>query len=316
MNNFIKNLAFYYSQENDISNITCIMCSVNDDFKSLFLKFFFPNIDIAEVLSIRREVSDEKNEGSRVDLFISMCSESKPYIIEVKKGDRNHHFGQYESAYDISKERFGYITNYDCVEGKNLGYDVKTWEQFYDYLKTISTDDIMILGYMEYIKETCGLIKYDKTMNFKGISSIKCFADTAKKIITTGIEGIEIKKDRQYCYENSLHQSLYFRFNQNNEIWGYAVLGLWFNEEPVITVGINSRPELSNKILADSETDWSSFNFLSKPYRDQFWNKDDVWFELNDQKMKEFNYAETYNQQVEIISLFLKEVITYLNKFY
>lgn len=313
---FIKELAEFYSLENDISNITCIMCWSNSEFKSKFLLYFFPTLDVSLVREIRREVPDEKNAGSRVDLYISLENDRLPYIIEVKKGDRNHHFGQYEEAYGINKERFGYITNYNCTEGKILGYDVKTWEGFYDYLNSFNYEDEMILGYMEYLKSVCGFIKYNEAMNLKGISAVKCFADTVKKIIDEGVDGVEIKKDKQYCYDRSLHQSFTFRYHDSNKEWGYAVFGLWFNEDPVVTIGINSRSWLSSRILEDKETNWTEFQYLSKPYKDHYWRKDDVWFELNDNKMREFDAAGTYEKQAEILRYFFKEVIDYLQRYF
>lgn len=41
--------------------------------------------------------------------------------------EESHHFGQYETAYGVPKERLGYITNYRC---KKEGYVIKNWEPF------------------------------------------------------------------------------------------------------------------------------------------------------------------------------------------
>lgn len=47
--------------------------------------------------------------GIRVDIHILMNSNEK-YIIEVKIGNRNHHFGQYEEAFGVDAGHFGYIS--------------------------------------------------------------------------------------------------------------------------------------------------------------------------------------------------------------
>lgn len=124
--NFISNLSTYYNVENDLSNITCILCEADEDFKTKFLKFFFPDIEVNNVAFIEREVPDLCNRGCRVDIYITMENDDIPYIIEVKINDNHHHFGQYDKAYNVSRDRFGYITNYNCLEGRHLGYDVKT----------------------------------------------------------------------------------------------------------------------------------------------------------------------------------------------
>ena len=64
---FISELASYYWHENDLSNITVALCNSNVTFKTLFVQFFFPDIEVSEIDEIRREVPDEGNHGSRVD---------------------------------------------------------------------------------------------------------------------------------------------------------------------------------------------------------------------------------------------------------
>lgn len=180
---FFEQLAGYYRLENDLSNIVVALCNSNLGFKEKFVHFFFPKLDVARIESITREVPDRKNLGSRVDIYITLTDDRKPFIIEVKIGDRNHHFGQYEKAYEIDKDRFGYITNYGCIEGKELGYDVKTWKDFYDFLSKKEDKDEMADAFAIYLKNVCGIIKYDKPMNIKGLDAIPCFVETVKKII-------------------------------------------------------------------------------------------------------------------------------------
>ena len=60
---FISELASYYWHENDLSNITVALCNSNVTFKTLFVKFFFPDIEVSEIDEIRREVPDEGNHG-------------------------------------------------------------------------------------------------------------------------------------------------------------------------------------------------------------------------------------------------------------
>ena len=84
---FISELASYYWHENDLSNITVALCNSNVTFKTLFVKFFFPDIEVSEIDEIRREVPDEGNHGSRVDIFISTRSEGQ--VIDLFKTDQS-----------------------------------------------------------------------------------------------------------------------------------------------------------------------------------------------------------------------------------
>ena len=113
---FIEELSSYYYHENDLSNITVALCNSNKLFCSLFVHFFFPDLEIDNIDDIQREVPDENAMGSRVDILIRLRDEDQPYIIEVKIGDKNHHFGQYEEAYNIPSCRLGYIVNYNLTE--------------------------------------------------------------------------------------------------------------------------------------------------------------------------------------------------------
>ena len=94
------------NKENDLSDITWALCNASHKFKEVFLKFFFPEIQISPDVVIEREISKD---DSRPDFVIHNGSEL--YIIENKINDQAHHFGQYEKAFKVTPERFGYIAN-------------------------------------------------------------------------------------------------------------------------------------------------------------------------------------------------------------
>lgn len=313
--NFFEQLAGYYRQENDLSNIVVALCNSNPEFKEKFIKFFFPNILISNIESILREVPDQKNFGSRVDIFINMLTENKPYIIEVKIGDRNHHFGQYEEAYEIDKERFGYITNYDCIEGKELGYDVKTWEGFYEYLNDNESDDDMIKAFALYLKNVCGIIKYERPMNITGLDAIPCFVDTVRKIISKERSWVKTSFYHEYPYNSSVHEGFIINF-PDTEDGGYAIFGLWFREKPIISIAINARSWLSDRIMEDKKNVVEKTNISKQPYQWHYWDKKDVWFELSDEKMQNFIDASSYEDQQEILEEFFEEVLKCIKKYF
>lgn len=173
---FFEELARYYKHENDLSNITVALCNSSGIFKEKFLHFFFKDIEIKDVKEITREVCDPNGMGSRVNIHISMKA-GDLYIIEVKINDRHHHFGQYETAYGIKKTQFGYITNYYCQEGIELGYNVKRWEELYFYLTDNLDDksDAFLKSYLPYLKKVCNFKIFKEPMKFKALQSIPQF---------------------------------------------------------------------------------------------------------------------------------------------
>ena len=115
-----SNLYYRFSKENDLSDITWVMCQTSESFQELFLNFFFPDICFNNIQSFTREFS---REDSRVDFYIE--NNGNTYIIECKINDKNHHFEQYTNAYNIKNECLGYITNYQYSKS---GFNIKTWE--------------------------------------------------------------------------------------------------------------------------------------------------------------------------------------------
>lgn len=312
---FFNQLALFYHLENDLSNIVVALCNSDYLFREIFLRFFFPEIDISDVELILREVSDKTNLGSRVDILITLRNDSAPYLIEVKKGDRNHHFGQYEEAYCVGKERFGYITNYECTEGKKLGYDVKTWEEFYDLLILHHGEDRLIDAFAAYLKNICGIVKYEKPMNITGLESIPCFADTVRKIISSEKSWVETSFYREYVYSSSIHEGFMINFPGCSNS-GFAVFGLWFQEVPVISICINSRPWLSEKIMTDKASFATKSKIFKMPYQQNFWDRNDVWFELSDQLLNDFISSGDYEGQQRILEEFFNEVVSSIKKYF
>lgn len=154
---FFEELAEYYWHENDLSNITVALCKSSPFFKEQFLRFFFPSLNLKDIEDIRREVWDSRGLGCRVDIHILMKS-GELYIIEVKINDKNHHFDTYQEAYIVDRHHFGYITNYYCYEGKELGVDIKTWEDFYDHLSETNKHpkfDDLSAAFLAYLGKVC-----------------------------------------------------------------------------------------------------------------------------------------------------------------
>lgn len=312
---FIGELAKYYNMENDLSNITVALCNSDKFFKEKFIKFFFPNLDIDKIDDIQREVPDVDGMGSRVDIYIKMVDEKLPYLIEVKIGDQNHHFGQYEEAYKIGKSRLGYITNYCCSEGLEKGYDVKTWEQFYNELIPFAKKDNLINSYLSYLKQVCNIIIYDRPMKFSNLNAIPQFIETVTSLLEKDAHPAKVwfSGKALYGYEggaaSAALKSFYFSFPEQSKQDSFATIGLWFQKKPIITIGVSSSPWLSEAILKH-HNNFADCQYCSMPYPDFVWQKDDVWCDLQDEKLKELQGSNSVEHQNEILSNFINEFLT------
>lgn len=323
--NFISELSSYYRHENDLSNITVALCNSCYEFKKFFLKFFFQNLNIYDVEEINREVPDDNNAGSRVDIFIRMKSEEKPYLIEVKIGDTKQHFGQYDKDYGITPDRLGYIVNYQMNEP---GYDIKTWESLYISLQKYSDnlnnedDKHLINGYLEYLKSVCQIETFKKVMDLKGIYALYEFTTIACNALTFTADTYSCKANKQYqpiknkkiLGINVIDFYLDYNDRRKNNIYGW--LSLYFNnEDPELYIAIqenynnSAHPQLfGNNTLKEGET-------FTKPYEglDEAWSNNCLWFEYK--HMAAFNNVTTIDEQKEMLNAFVKEVIDFVAKY-
>ncbi len=308
--NFISNLAYRFTSENDISDITWTMCYTSDRFKKLFLNFFFPEFSFDRVAKFEREYSKD---DSRADFYIE--SDGDRFVIECKKGDRNHHFQQYCDTYDIDSKHLGYIVNYYHEEE---GFEVKTWEQLYDFIsENMPTDDDrekeLFCGYLEYLKGVCNIIKITKKMELKGIHSLYSFRVILKQIL----ESHKTEKYSLSWYNNEFKESYYgYNFKVTAEgkkdIW--LPIGLWFAyERPILTIGVWRNEGWGKPFyeIIDSKKDiLEGCLYADKPY----FEDNSYYFEATGRFYSEFKNAETVEEQREVLIKFIDEVVSiYVN---
>lgn len=322
ISSFISELSSYYWHENDLSNITVALCNNCQEFKNFFLKFFFVDLNIDDVEEIRREVPDEKNTGSRVDIFISMKSEEKPYLIEVKIGDPKQHFGQYDKAYGITPDRLGYIVNYQMNEP---GYDVKTWESLYislnEYVNYLDNEEAkhLINGYLEYLKSVCQIETFNKVMNLTGIYALYEFTTIACNALTFTTDTYNCKVNKQYqpvknkkiLGINVIDFYLDYNDKRRNNIYGW--LSLYFNdEEPELYIAIQEKYNKSTHPQLFGNDSLKAGKTYKKPYEDmdEAWKNNCLWFEYK--HMNTFNNATTIDEQKEMLNAFVKEVMDFV----
>lgn len=310
---FFEQLANYYWHENDLSNITVALCNSSEIFKKIFVHFFFPKIKIEDISNINREIWDSNSMSSRVDIHISLYND-EIYVIEVKKGDRNHHFGQYEIDFDIDKSHFGYITNYYCAEGKALGYDVKTWTEFYDVLEQSENLDCLSKSYLSYLRIVCGITKYNSIMDLKSLKSIPQFFQTMDKIVAKEAQNLHISPlDEKRGAWNYSYKGFGINRKVNNEHLTNGYFLLCYNGQHIISIGIASCAGLSVKDI-EKEAKNEHFSYSNVPYiATDWWGY--LWYDLSDSAMDDLQNAKSIAEQENVLANFLKEVIESIRRF-
>lgn len=313
---FFKRIGSFLQNENDLSDITCAICHSSENFKKWFIGFFFPNLDVSKISTIEREVPDEKENHSRVDLMIRLVNDPLPYLIEVKIYDRHHHFGQYEDAYGVDRNRLGYITNYICYEGKKLGYDVKTWNEWYSILESHilsfpeSEEKSLCSGYLVYLKQVCGFANV--------VKSLSADKDTLEELMKT------MKASLIACYEDlELHitstlsaDNVYtFQYkNPNGDLLGGWLGVLDKDNYPTIGLGFQSNLAKAKPIFS-----WLKQNGL---------DANDIWGEnigiykfsgkcqiipMSSKSLSSFINCNHADEQIALIRNFILTTLIFLN---
>jgi hypothetical protein len=301
--NFFSNLSWRCAKENDLSDITWAVCQTSETFKMLFLKFFFPNVIFNKINSFEREVSKE---DSRADFVID--NDGQIFVIECKIGDTNHHFEQYIVTYNIKREQLGYIVNYNLSK---TGFEVKTWEQLYDFVEENKTENeeekIIFDGYLEYLKSVCGIIKIKGKMELKGVYSLYCFNVILKSVINRSTDKFELS-----YYNTDFKVSYYgYKFKVSakgkKDIW--LSIGLWFNfENPVITVGVWKQEGWGKPFSDELDKDKKHNAEYAKQH---YWEDGYYYFEVSDKFNQEFEMATDVEQQKEVLCKFVDEVVNF-----
>ena len=315
---FFEALSVRLKNENDLSDITLAMCLSCESFRNDFLHFFFPEMIIDENISIDREVSEE---DSRPDFLIE--NKGIIYLIENKINDKNQHFGQYDKTFNVTPERFGYITNY-VINDENIikkGYKLHTWEELYDCLskKTFPNDgeNTLLKGYLEYVKNVCSIIKITKAMKLDGIYSLFSLIEILKKeivnreteLFTLGIYSTNsaIQNSNPKNGITGVNFQLTYKKNITTDIWGW--IGIYYNrEKPLICMGFPDKTGWGKPFIdlfRDSINQLSNKKSFKKPY----YEEGSWWFEMTDDLLDKFNESNDLNEQKNILKEYMDEVL-------
>lgn len=318
---FFNNISYKFRKENDLSDITWAMCQSCDSFRNAFLRFFFKDFDTSNDVTIEREKSED---DSRPDFVI--YSNGNTYIIENKIYDTNHHFGQYDNAFNVEPQRFGYITNYRISDKEIIskGYSIRTWEQLYDtFMSSLPEDEeekIIWSGYLSYLKNVCNIIKIDTPMRFEGMYSLYSLIKILEKLSTRIEEDFEIKiyHSNSICGTTASRLGItgvnfevkYKNIKLEKQIWGW--IGVYYDRpKPIIDIEFRNHSAWGAgycDMLLPYKSDWKDQSTFIKPY---FEDKEYLCFELNKELNTRFNQSDDVKEQEAILKSFMNEVLRY-----
>lgn len=321
---FFKYVSQKFRKENDLSDITWAMCQSCESFRDAFLKFFFPEIIIEKSISIEREKSED---DSRPDFYIE--NDGKRYLIENKIYDTNHHFGQYDNTFNVDPNRFGYITNYEISDDniRQKGYRLHTWEELFNYfskeMPVIDEEKPLLNGYLEYIKNVCGIIKIEKPMKLDGIYSLFSLMEIFEKKLAKRDEelfSVSLYNSNKLCGNGNSHGATGVNFElkyknvNTNRIWGW--IGIYYDrEKPLICMGFYDNPNWGKgyvDMLRSHKGNWTNQDCFEKPY----FEDSTLFFDMSERLRDAFNASEEIEEQEAILKRFMDEVLTYPFSFF
>jgi hypothetical protein len=318
---FFRDLASRLYKENDLSDLTWALGKNCDEFLKSLMVFFGFNFNPGLPTEIIRE--DSLGDGSRPD--ISIENGDTVFLIENKIYDRNYHIEQYAKLNFLREKeigKLGLITNHridDITRAKARDYNFtnpRTWEEFSRYLdnkvhdKSFSGDwEDVIKGYIEYVKEVCSIVEI-KEIRFESLSSLACFNRLVRKVIEqfqSEILDCQLYKIGRAFGENWSGQ--YFSLKKKGgKIAIYPFFGIYYDEEPP-------------SVVFSFENDWckeiySKFKGKNKEgnFFDIWSDENEVTFELNENKYKEF-IKSSVDKQEAILQEFFQGMIERISGF-
>lgn len=315
-NTFFRQLAIRLKTENNLSDVTWAVCNSSSQFRSFFINFFFPAIEVDTTIELKREQSDD---AGRPDFGFKF--KDKQYFIEFKKYDQNHH------------SNYADIHGYDCVAlisiyslPSNLyKYKLTRWKNFIDQLEDHlqkvewNNEELdLVSGYIEFVRQSCGLIKY-KNMKLDNLQSLFQFNHLIQELTNSSFDNFKVIPTRSgsFFYNRSGYS---FEFTKSeSKKWLAGWYGIYYTSDWVaICVGIWPNNELNENYLKLTEKQFISLAENNTLIGDAYRDSEDNWFwaELNeDLKTKLLSGEMEFAEQEKILTDFFHECIKRLGEF-
>lgn len=313
---FFRQLAIRLKSENNLSDVTWAVCNSSSKFKSFFIGYFFPTLEIDCDIHLKREQSDETG---RPDFGFKY--KDKQYFIEFKKHDQNHH----SNYADIHGVDYVALISIYSIPSNLYKYRLTRWKDFIDQLEVHlqkaeweNDERNLVFGYIEFVRQTCGLIKYKK-MKLDNLQSLFQFNHIIKELVNSSFDNFKVVSSRSssFFYNRSGYS---FEFTKNDsKKWLTGWYGIYYVEEWVtICVGIWPNNELNENYLKLTKTQFESLAQNKTIIGDAYLDDDDnwLWAELNEVDNKKLISGEIeFAEQEKIITDFFRECIRRLGEF-
>lgn len=168
-----------------------------------------------------------------------------------------------------------------------------------------------IIRNVEFGFQNIGIYKYKKKVELKGLSNLFVLGKVFQSAIARETDTytlIYFKED-----VNSLHYGYQFEVKpkdgRKKSVW--LAIALWINDQEVVSIEARKRDDWAGKLckLIEEGKKFSS-KYAEKPYSEN----NCYYFDAKDRFYKEFNEAETFDAQVDIVSKLIDDVCLYYLK--
>lgn len=305
---FIEIFTERFYKENDLSDLTYILCKYDPDFLRFFLNFNFPNSnDPSPIIEIIREYPLK---NSRPDFYIS--SLEKKYILEIKINDRNNHFEQYNNTFPDGEYEKSFLANYSIDQELSNSYEnwqISTWQNFIDKLQSDNNlaNKKYIKAYIQYIKSVCGILEVEH-MNFDNLQSLKSFNNLITNLINNNSNNNFKLKIYNSIYSNSdSFNGKYFLLTKNDKKI-YPWFGISYDSVIKILFRFYFDKDWCD-VLKDKTADIKKA--LDNKYLLKNNNNENYFsIELSSEEYKKFSSEQAVTKQETIIKDFFNDVLS------
>ena len=165
-----------------------------------------------------------------------------------------------------------------------------------------------IIRNVEFGFQNIGIHKYNKKVDIKGISNLFVLGKVFMAAIARETETFTLSYYREDM--NSYHYGYQFEVKpkdgRRKSIW--LSIAFWFNEQEVISIGARNVDNWAGKLckLIEEGKKYPS-KYAEKPYPEN----NCYYFDAKDTLMQEFDEAETFDAQVDVVSKLIDEVCQY-----
>ena len=168
-----------------------------------------------------------------------------------------------------------------------------------------------IVRNIEYGFQNIGIYKHHKKVELKGLSNLFTLGHVFQRAIKRETETYTLfyyKEDM-----NSVHYGYQFEVKpmdgRRKSIW--LSVALWFSDQEIIAIGARKLDNWAGKLCKQIEEGKKfSSRYADKPYEEG----DSYYFEAKDKFYQDFNEAETFDAQVDIVSKLIDDVCLYYLK--